>query len=629
MKTLLNNILMCGILWTFAFSELRAANNIESIAERFINEAPVLIHIGKRDTLRFVKEGGVFVARRGDFEATVKVEQLTSVAGKRWIISFRNKGNQPIDSINIIPLYQIVGINDKMVDQPTVRWFSGSIWRDAQYPPIAFVEHEKRFLTNNNCASWGEGGIGTFEPVLEISSLSSREYIPALQFSLRSGEKKVGCTVLFEWSSTWKASATWMHITDDSPPSASDFLLKASYGLTNISLEPYESLEVPPVHVLYSCGADWNVFTNDIHKYILTEIAPSLKGAPSALPVSYDHWFGIGEKIDEELLKREADKAAEIGCEYFCVDAGWSVPIWGSAVIDSTKFPRGLGGLADYVRSKGMRFGLWNSLESGRTDFWKPDIQQFHTEKMEEWVKDLGVEWIRLEGGGYPSGKNALMAHKAMHEEIYGKFIRNHPGFYIEGCQGGGTRLDLNMIRTTHGTWISDHTGAPDVTRYYQTGALRIFPARFLNMAVETFKPTADSSANGHYILSRMAAVLSFDGDIAQWSDEATKRARKYVDIYKETREYKEQPVFFPFPQPRNDSDWDAVVYGDGTGKAQLLFVYRMEGEEEQFIKIPDAPGKWELLIDNGGARIKKEKSGYRIALNRNSSALWIRKVKR
>jgi hypothetical protein len=153
-----------------------------------------------------------------------------------------------------------------------------------------------------------------------------------------------------------------------------------------------------------------------------------------------------------------------------------------------------------------------------------------------------------------------------------------------------------------------------------------VWPARFLNMAVETYRNTGDSMSNGHNILSRMACVLSFNGDIAQWSPEATERVKRYVDIYKETREYKEQPVFFPFPQPRNDSEWDAVVFGDGKGEAQLLFVFRMNGPDEQFIKIPDAPGKWKLLIDNGNAKLKKEKDGYRVSLNRNSSAFWIRK---
>ncbi|MDR1129963.1 MAG: hypothetical protein LBK96_03165, partial [Prevotellaceae bacterium] len=117
-----------------------------------------------------------------------------------------------------------------------------------------------------------------------------------------------------------------------------------------------------------------------------------------------------------------------------------------------------------------------------------------------------------------------------------------------------------------------------------------------------------------------------FNGDIAQWSPKAVALAKKHVEVFKQIRQYKEQPVSFPLPQPRNTEEWDAVVFGDGKGEAQLLFVFRMEGEDEQCIKIPDAPGKWELLLDNGNAKLKKEKDGYRVSLKRNSSALWIRK---
>jgi alpha-galactosidase len=145
-------------------------------------------------------------------------------------------------------------------------------------------------------------------------------------------------------------------------------------------------------------------------------------------------------------------------------------------------------------------------------------------------------------------------------------------------------------------------------------------------MAVETHRNTGDSQNNGHNILSRMACALSFNGDIAQWSPETTERVKRYVDIYKETRTYKEQSVFSPLPQLRNGSEWDVVIFGDETGNAQLLFVFRMNGTDEQFVKIPDASDKWKLLIDNGNARLKKEKNGYRISLNRNSLAFWIRK---
>jgi hypothetical protein len=610
--------------------DISRKQNVQSIAERLLEDAPVMVRIGSKDTMQFVPEGDRFIARRGNFEVILNIEKLTSVEGKRWTLHFTNKGNMPIDSLTIFPLYQTIGISDdKYADQPTVRWFSGSIWRDALYPPIAFATHEKRFLTNNNCGDWDvfTETMKTFKPLLEFGGSSSEAYIPMIQFSLRSGDDKVGCTALFEWSSKWKASASWTHITDEQLSSPSDFLLSVDYYLHNLTIEPGESLETPPVHLIYSRGKNWDAFTNDVHRYILQEIAPPLKNAPSSMPVSYDSWFGLAEHIDVGLLKKQVDKAAEIGCEYFTVDAGWSIPIWGSTTVDMKKFPNGIEEIAKYVRSKNMRFGLWTTLEhgEGRIDFHKPEVQKYHLENFETFVRDFGVEWTRLEGAGFPNGKNALKAHKDMQEKVYGKFIKNHPDFYIEGCQGGGRRLDLNMIRVTHGAWISDHTGEPDITRYNQTGALRALPARFLNMAVETHRNTGDSLANGHNILSRMVTVLSFDGDIAQWSPAATAKVKNCVDIYKQTRKHKEQPVSFPLPQPRNDSEWDAVVYGDGTGEAQLLFVFRMEGPAEQFMQIPDAPGKWKLLIDNGGAKMKQTENGYLISLNRNSSALWIR----
>jgi hypothetical protein len=599
--------------------------NGKNISERFKNEVPVVIRINNKE-VAFEKNNNDYIARQGDFEAVLKVEPLTSVEGKRWKLIFSNQGKDTIRKVTIIPLHQIIAMNDdKYADEPAVRWFNGSQWRDGQYPPVAFTEHERRFLTNNNCAYWEKPS--GYKPVFEISGKTASNFIPMMQFAVTSGDERMGCTVFLEWSASWQMSASWQRLTEELLSSPSDFVLKAGYHLDNITVDPGETLETPFIHLIYSHGQGWDAFTNDVHKYILNEISPKLKNFPSPLPVSYDHWFGLAQRIDINEMKRQADRAAEIGCEYFTLDCGWSIPTWGSTVVDTTRFPNGIGELADYVRSKGMRFGIWNSIERGaeHVDFWKPEIQQYHYGNIEKWIKDWGIEWMRLEGAGYAEGKDALKAHKGMHDEVYGKLIRDYPDFYIENCQSGGQRLDLNMARTTHGNWLSDHTGEPDATRYHQLGALRVWPARYLNMAVEVFSNTGDSLSNGHYILSRMATVLSFNGDIAEWSPEATAKVKKYVDIYKETRKYKEQPVFFPLPQPRNDREWDAVVYGDGKGEAQLLFVFRMNGPEQQLIQIPDAPGKWNLLIDNGNAKMKKTKEGYIISLKKNSSALWVR----
>jgi len=87
--------------------------------------------------------------------------------------------------------------------------------------------------------------------------------------------------------------------------------------------------------------------------------------------VAYDHWFGIGCDFDEAFMFKLADACSRLGVEYFVLDAGWyagcersfhdGVGNWRR--VDLRKFPRGLKPLAEYVRSKGMKFGLWFEVE--------------------------------------------------------------------------------------------------------------------------------------------------------------------------------------------------------------------------------------------------------------------------
>jgi hypothetical protein len=586
----------------------------ESISQRLINEIPSVVLIGT-DTVKFNRNGNDYVARKGDFEAVLKVEPLSTVSGKRWSMTIANKGEKAIDNITVIPLYQLIAIKDIHKDQPQIRHITGSNHYDATYPPRAFRVFEERFMTNDHCKPVVFGGQSAFDNV------------PLIQFAVKSGEEKTGFTAILEWSSNWLISALWTNVvfTGSAP---SDFLITGDMELKNISLDSGEQVDIPPVHLIYSQSKTWDGFSADLHKYILNEVTPPLKDAPSALPVSYDHWFGLHLEVTAEELIKQVDRAAELGCEYFTVDCGWALDAWSGGIVPDPKiFPKGVDWFANYVRSKGMRFGLWNYMEGAKdmTKFQLPWVTEYHTKALNDWVNDWNLQWMRLEGSNLPTGKEGLKAQTAM-KELYGGFLKAHPDFYVEGCQGGGTRLDLNMARMSHGTWLSDHTADPDVCRFTQTGALRAWPAQYLNLAVRVHRGSGDSEAFGHNFLSRMTGVLSFNGDIAQWSPEAVALAKKYVAVFKQTRHLKNQPVFFPLPQPKSQDEWDSVVFGDGTGEAQLLYVFRIEGQDEQLIQIPEAPGKWELLLDNGNAKLKKTKAGYLISLDKNSSALWIKR---
>ena len=72
--------------------------------------------------------------------------------------------------------------------------------------------------------------------------------------------------------------------------------------------------------------------------------------------VQYDSW-GYLQDINEQNQRAAAETAADLGVEVFVLDLGWARMI-GDWRADPGKFPSGLAAFANYVHSKGMKFGL-------------------------------------------------------------------------------------------------------------------------------------------------------------------------------------------------------------------------------------------------------------------------------
>ena len=85
-------------------------------------------------------------------------------------------------------------------------------------------------------------------------------------------------------------------------------------------------------------------------------------------PMGWNSWNTFGEHIDEELIKKTADIMVESGLldagyEYLVIDDCWSLRERdenGKLVADPEKFPSGMKALADYVHSKGLKFGMYS-----------------------------------------------------------------------------------------------------------------------------------------------------------------------------------------------------------------------------------------------------------------------------
>ena len=96
--------------------------------------------------------------------------------------------------------------------------------------------------------------------------------------------------------------------------------------------------------------------------------AQKVKGLAMTPPMGWNSWNTFQTKISEKLVMETADSMVssgmkDAGFEYIVLDDGWMTMERdknGDLVPDPIKFPHGMKALADYVHSKGLKFGLYN-----------------------------------------------------------------------------------------------------------------------------------------------------------------------------------------------------------------------------------------------------------------------------
>lgn len=85
-------------------------------------------------------------------------------------------------------------------------------------------------------------------------------------------------------------------------------------------------------------------------------------------PMGWNSWNVFGKNINEQVIRETADAIVanglkEIGFNYVVIDDIWQGgrdSVTGILYADSAKFPSGIKALADYVHSKGLKFGIYS-----------------------------------------------------------------------------------------------------------------------------------------------------------------------------------------------------------------------------------------------------------------------------
>jgi len=560
-------------------------------------------------------------------EQSLRLIRSVKVLGNCAVIRCRleNAGTKEATPIDILePLHLVF-------NHPVDRWrhiFANGGTTENFYPPTAYRTHEWTKATQK----------------LQIEShpqgCSSNLYLPLL-ISLSSTAKDAeGLFVGMEWSGAW-------YITFDKTEDGRS-CLSAGVKVRGLSLAPKETLVLPEVHIGFFKGGP-SEGTNALRRYLYQHVCPSYRGKPVIPRVSYDHWFSIGNNLNFDLMKREAEHAAKLGVEVFVVDASWfpgdfpyGVGNWDQ--VDKKKFPDGLEPLSEYVRSLGMDFGLWFEIERAvegtsivrdHPEWFVPisgrgkkrtyhlnlairEAQDYIIELVGSWIKRLDLRWSRWDYNTEPMPfwEKVDPTLKIQFEYFKGLYrvldtlMRNHPKWMVEGCAGGGRRIDIGTMRRAHTYWFSDQTHSAPLCRYMQARANRFLPGHLLNSSVAVGPGEGDAEFGDTSVLSRMLGKLAFDGDIASWSPSLTARMARWVNEFKAIRHLVVQDFYQLLPQPLTAEDWDAVQFVSYEGDEAAVFVFAGSTGGKRLIPLQGLSSRHSYIVRHAGGNTSTSVEG-------------------
>ena len=266
---------------------------------------------------------------------------------------------------------------------------------------------------------------------------------------------------------------------------------------------------------------DWDEAGYRTQRFAEAVLAKAPPPANTFPYVSWDSW-AFQDKIDEATLEHNADIAAAMGVQLFIVDLGWAKAI-GDWHPDPTKFPNGLGVVADYVHNLGMKFGLHFALAEAdpnspvmqaNPDWAATDTASYFgatplclsNQPAQDWLVSEGiriideykVDWILQDGqnmvkqctktththdpndSNYSNSVNGINA-------VVSRIQAARPNVYWENCENGGNMMTFNMVQSYVTSITNDASGSLPARRAV-FGATYPFPPRY----AERYMPDSD-----------------------------------------------------------------------------------------------------------------------------------------
>jgi len=224
------------------------------------------------------------------------------------------------------------------------------------------------------------------------------------------------------------------------------------------------------------------------------------------LPVIFNEYMHLSwDSPCEEKTIGYAKTAADLGAKYYVIDCGWHneepgdkiYPYVGQWKESKVRFPHGVRAVTDFIRSLGMKAGLWIEPEivgceckemleyynddcfiqrHGRRigvmgryflDFRNETVWKYMTETMRRMVEDYGADYIKMDynedmgvGTDYMSDSSGEGLEQCAAAYLrWVDFMRSkYSSVLFETCSSGGLRMDYETLKHFSLVSTSDQT---------------------------------------------------------------------------------------------------------------------------------------------------------------------------
>jgi alpha-galactosidase len=415
------------------------------------------------------------------------------------------------------------------------------------------------------------------------------------------------------WSGSWQISieqdaAQQIRVTGG--PNTFDF---------GYRLAPGEHLQSPDFYGGYSHDGIGGA-SRLLHRFELSSIVPHAPN-PKLRPVLYNSWEATEFRVDEAGQEALAEKAASIGVERFVVDDGWfgqrssDHAGLGDWYVNPVKFPHGLKPLIDKVHSLGMDFGLWVEPEmvnpdsdlyrkhpdwvlnftgrprsEGRNQLMlnlaRPEVREYVFQFLDKLLNENDIAFLKWDYNRNWSEPGWPAVAPEDQKKVYVDYVQNlysilaelrskHPRVEIESCSGGGSRVDLGVMRYADQVWPSDNTDAFD-RLLIQDGFTYAY-APGVMMAWVTDSPTWVNQRTlslEYRFLSSMQGSLGIGANLNNWKPEDFATAKKMVEQYKQIRETVQRGSLYRLISPQNGSEQSVTESVSNDQDSAVIFAF-------------------------------------------------------